>query len=466
MPDLDGLLLQPLEEVARLVAAREVSPAELTQAALARIERLQPKLNAFITVTAETALAEASQAEKAIAAGDYRGPLHGIPIAQKDLFDVQGVPTTAGMAILRDNVAKDDCTVVAMLRAAGAVHLGKLNLHEAAFGTSSANEHFGPVRNPWDRERVPGGSSGGSGAAVASGMCFAATGSDTGGSIRIPASECGVVGIMPTYGRVSLHGVFPLSWTLDHAGPLARTVRDAAIVLQAIAGRDPRDPTTADVPVPDYLHGIERGARGLRVGVPKRHFWDAIDPRVESAVRAAIASLEAAGADVRDVEFERAPFYSTLIGPIILPEAAAAHARWFPSRRDEYGREVRGPFDGAANVPAAAYARAMRDVALARNGEADDALEGVDVLAVPTLPEPPPKIEELENRYRDIRRTAYTSLFDATGQPVVTVPCGIADGAGPVGISFVARRWDEPAALRAARAWEHVRGPFPPPPLD
>lgn len=467
MADFDDLLLRPLEDVARLVAAHEISPVDLTRAALGRIERLQPRLNAFITVTADAALAEAAEAEREIAAGNYRGPLHGMPIAQKDLFDVQGVPTTAGMALLRDNVARSDSTVVKKLRAAGAVHLGKLNLHEAALGTSSANEHFGAVRNPWDESRIPGGSSGGTGAAVAAGLCFAGTGSDTGGSIRIPASECGVVGIMPTYGRVSLHGVFPLSWTLDHAGPLARTVRDAAIVLQAIAGFDPRDPYSIDVPVPDYLDEIERGARGLRVGVPRQHFWDAsqIDPRVTETVRHAITALEHAGAEVREVDYPLAARYWSLMGPIIVAEAAAVHAPWFPARRGDYGAGVAATLAGAANIPATAYARAMHDLAVARAWEADAALDGVDVLAVPTLPELPPRIDESRDASRDIPRTAYTAPFDVTGQPVVTAPAGLASGL-PVGISFVARRWDESAALRAARAWEQVRGPFPHPSLD
>ena len=461
---LDELCLRPLEEVGDLLAQRQINPVELTEAVLARVERLQPQLNAFITVTADRALAEARAAWGEIAEGRHRGPLHGVPIAHKDLFDIAGVPTTGGMGILRDNVPAADGAVVVRLREAGANCTGKLNLHEAAFGTSSANEHFGPVHNPWDLARVPGGSSGGSGAAVASGLCYLATGSDTGGSIRIPASECGVVGLMPTYGRVSLHGVMPLSWTLDHAGPLTRTVRDAAIVLQAIAGNDPRDPATERVALPDYLEGIERGPRGLRVGVPKGYFRQALDPRIEALMDAALSQLTSAGAEVREVEFERAAFYSTLIGPIILVEAAAVHAPWFPARRDEYGKAVAEPLDNAANVSAAAYANAMRAVRAARAGEADAALEGVDVLAVPTMPEPPPTIESFTTRYADIRRTVYTSLFDATGQPVITVPCGLVDGL-PTGISFVARRWDEATLLRAARAYELVRGEFPAPPM-
>jgi aspartyl-tRNA(Asn)/glutamyl-tRNA(Gln) amidotransferase subunit A len=464
-PSSTNLCLLSIEDAAKLLASRQVSSVELADAVLARIDALNPQLNAFLTVTADTARAEAKTADAEIAAGNYRGALHGIPIAHKDLFDTKGVRTTAGMKVLADRVPDADAAVVERLREAGAISTGKLNLHEAAFGTSSANEHFGVVRNPWSMDCVPGGSSGGSGAAIASGMAFAATGSDTGGSIRIPASECGCVGLMPTYGRVSLHNVLPLSWTLDHAGPLTRTVRDAAIVLQPIAGFDFRDPVSADVPVPDYLDGIERGPRGLRVGVPKSHFWEKSDARVEALIRKAIADLEGAGASVREIDFERAPFYSTLIGPIILPEAAAVHAPWFPERRTDYGAAVAGTLDGAANVSSAAYAAALRATQVARAGEADAALQGVDVLAVPTLPMPVPTIEEMTTRYHDIRRTEYTSLFDITGQPVITVPCGIIDDCKPVGISFVARRWDERSMLRAARAYELVRGASPAPNL-
>lgn len=461
----DELCLLSIEDAAALIASKKISSVELTQAVLARIERLQPKLNAYITVTADAAIAEAKAADAEVAAGNHGGPLHGIPIAHKDLYDTKGVRTTAGMKVLADRVPDADGVVVAALRGAGAVCTGKLNLHEAAFGTSSANEHFGAVHNPWDTERVPGGSSGGSGAAVSTGMAFMATGSDTGGSIRIPASECGCVGLMPTYGRVSLRGVIGLSWTLDHAGPLTRTVRDAAIALQTMAGHDALDPASVDAPVPDYLAGIERGPRGLRIGVPRQYFWDNIDPRVEASVRRAISQMEAAGAEVREIDFERAPFYSTLVGPIILVEATVNHEPWFPAQRDEYGAGVAGALDAASTVPVAAYAKAMRALQAARSGEADVALEGVDVLAVPTLPEPPPTIAEMTTRFHDVRRTVYTSLFDVTGQPVITVPCGLVEDRLPVGISFVARRWDEPSALRAARAWEQIRGPFPSPTL-
>jgi aspartyl-tRNA(Asn)/glutamyl-tRNA(Gln) amidotransferase subunit A len=461
---LDELCLRPLEEVGDLIAQRQINPVELTEAVLARVEWLQPQLNAFITVTAEQAIAEAKAAWGEIAAGKHRGPLHGVPIAHKDLFDTAGVATTGGMKVLADRVPETDGTVVATLREGGAVCVGKLNMHEAAFGTSSANEHFGVVRNPWDAARVPGGSSGGSGAAVATGMAYMATGSDTGGSIRIPASECGVVGLMPTYGRVSLHGVLPLSWTLDHAGPLTRTVRDAAIVLQAIAGYDPRDPVTVDVPVPDYMANIEKGVRGLRVGVPKE-WWHPVDARIDALIRHAIAGLERAGATL--VEFDAAPLaeHWRRMGPIILAEAAAVHAPWFPERRDEYSKSVGSALDAGAAIKPADLAIAMRALTVARAGAADEMLDGIDVLAFPTMSEPPPTIEEVQRPNYDVARTAFTSLFDVTGQPVITVPCGLVDDKLPTGLSLAARRWDEVTLLRAARAYEQVRGELPAPAL-
>jgi aspartyl-tRNA(Asn)/glutamyl-tRNA(Gln) amidotransferase subunit A len=462
--NLDALCDKPLEEVSDLLAQRQINPAELTEAALARIERLQPRLNAFIKVTPEQAIAEAKAAWAEIAEGKHRGPLHGVPIAHKDLYDIAGEPTTGGMGFLRENVAASDGAVVAKLRDGGAICLGKLNLHEAAFGTSSANEHFGAVHNPWDVTRVPGGSSGGSGAAVASGLCYMATGSDTGGSIRIPASECGVVGLMPTSGRVSLHGVLALSWTLDHAGPLTRTVRDAAIVLQQIAGYDPRDPASIDAPVPDYMAPIEEGPRGLRIGIPKK-LWHPVNPGIDALVRKGVEQLAAAGAQVIEIDTDQLSKYWRPMGPIILSEAAAVHASWFPARRKEYSTSVAENLDAAATITSQAYAAAMRELSIARAGAADATLEGVDVLAFPTMPEPPPTIEESISVNANVPRTAYTSFVDVTGQPAIAVPCGLVDGKWPTAITFLARRWDEVTLLRAARAYELVRGEFPTPPI-
>ena len=277
----------PLAALADRLRRRELSPVEVTRAYLDRIAMLDPQLTAFITVTAEQALADAAAAEREIAGGGYRGPLHGVPLAIKDLFHTAGVRTTAGSKILADFVPAEDATVVARLRAAGALSLGKTNLEEFAYGATSINPHHGACCNPWDPARIAGGSSGGSAAAVAAGLCSGALGTDSGGSIRQPSALCGLVGLKPTYGRVSRHGVVPLSWSQDHVGPMARTVRDAALLLQALAGHDPRDPASSSAPVPDYLAGLEGGVRGLRLGLPSDFFFTRVEPAVEAAVWAA-----------------------------------------------------------------------------------------------------------------------------------------------------------------------------------
>jgi aspartyl-tRNA(Asn)/glutamyl-tRNA(Gln) amidotransferase subunit A len=283
-------------EAASSLRARKVSSVELTRAAIARIEALDGTLVAFIARTLDSAGDDAKRADDELAAGTDRGPFHGIPVALKDLYDMAGVATTAGSRIFVDNVAKTDSAVTARLRAGGAVLLGKTNLHEWAYGVTNQNPHFGHAKNPWDTTRIPGGSSGGSAIAVATGMVALSPGSDTGGSIRIPAALCGIAGLKPTYGRISLRGVVPLAWSLDHAGPLARTVRDLAIALAQLAGYDAADPTSADVPVDDYLADLEGGTRGLRVLIPTNHFFNTVDPEVDAAVREAARTLASLGA--------------------------------------------------------------------------------------------------------------------------------------------------------------------------
>ena len=465
MTTADDLALASLEEAGRLVEKKEVSPVELTQRMLDRIERLDPKLNAYMTVTADQALEDARMAEREIAAGKYAGPLHGIPVAVKDLFQTKGVRTTAGSKILDTWQPDEDATAVRKLREAGAVNLGKLGMHEWAFGITSDNIHFGPVRNPWETDHVPGGSSGGSGVATAAGLAYATLGSDTGGSIRIPASFCGCVGLMPTYGRASLYGAVPLSWSLDHAGPLTRTVRDAAIVLRAISGVDPRDPNTADEPVPDWLAAIERGARGLRIGVPKTYFWENLDPQVERACRKALTDLEAAGAVLREIDI---PGAQALMGPgtgIMFAEAAAYHSQHFPARRDEYSAGVAALLDAGLGVKAPDYVQSIRLMQDLRSGVADSWLDNVDVMACPTIPIPAPSIEASRKEEMGFRVVAFTAIIDLTGQPAISVPCGLTPENLPVGLMFTGRRWDEGAVVWAGRAYEQVRGPFPAPPV-
>jgi aspartyl-tRNA(Asn)/glutamyl-tRNA(Gln) amidotransferase subunit A len=459
-------LRMTIEAAAEAIRAREISPVSLLEACLARIATLEPRLNAFITVTADLAREQAREAEREIQAGRYKGPLHGIPVAVKDLFATKGIRTTAGSRILADWVPTEDATVVRRLREAGAVLLGKLGLHEFAYGISSVNPHFGDVRNPWDTTKIPGGSSGGSAVAVVASEAYAALGSDTGGSIRIPAALCGCVGLKPTFGRASLFGAVPLSWSLDHPGPLARTVRDVALAMTTIAGYDPRDPVSADRPIADLLAGIDRGARTLRVGVPTDHVWDECDPAIAASVRAAIEALARAGAEVREIRWPRAAEYARAASAILGVEARAYHEGAFPGRSSEYGPLVRARLSSQGDVDAETYARSMKLLREARAGVADRDLDGVDVLAMPTVPTRAWTIEEAKEVGRPSEWTRITRIFDLTGQPAVSLPCGFDPDGLPIGLQFAARMWDEAAALRAARAYELVRGPFPLPPLD
>jgi len=455
-----------LEGAAALVRERRVSPAELTDACLARIEAVEPLLNAFVTVTADIARAQAREAGDEIAAGRYRGPLHGIPVAVKDLFATKGVRTTAGSRILADWIPDEDATVVRHLREAGAVLLGKLGMHEFAYGVSSVNPHFGDVHNPWDTTKIPGGSSGGSAVAVAAGEAYVTLGSDTGGSIRIPASLCGCVGLKPTFGRASLFGAVPLAWSLDHPGPLARTVRDVAVATAAVAGFDPRDPISADRPVPDFLAGIDVGPQTLRIGVPTDHVWDECDPAIAKAVRAAIDALARAGAEVIEIRWPRAAEYAKASSAVLGVEARAYHEGTFPGRSADYGPLIRSRLASQGDVDALTYARSMKLLLESRAGAADRDLDGVDVLAMPTVPSRAWTIEEAKDLPRPSEWTRITRIFDLTGQPAISVPCGIDPDGIPIGLQFAARMWDEAAVLRAARAYELVRGPFPLPPLD
>ena len=462
----DAQLGMTLEAAADAIRMRRMSPVSLVESCLARIEALEPRLNAFVTVTAHLAREQAREAERDIEAGGYKGPLHGIPVAVKDLFATKGIRTTAGSRILAEWVPDDDATVVRKLREAGAVLLGKLGLHEFAYGISSVNPHFGDVRNPWDTSKIPGGSSGGSAVAVVAGEAYATLGSDTGGSIRIPAALCGCVGLKPTFGRASLAGAVPLSWSLDHPGPLARTVRDVAVVMIAIAGYDPRDPASADRPGEDLLAGIERDTDDLRVGVPTDHVWDECDPAIAAAVRRAIDALARAGAEVREIRWPRAAEYAAAASAILGVEARAYHEGAFPGRAAEYGPLVRARLAAQGDVDADSYARSMRLLLEARAGGADRDLDGVDVLAMPTVPTRAWTIEEAKELGRPSEWTRITRIFDLTGQPAISLPCGMDPDGLPIGLQFAARMWDEAGALRAARAYELVRGPFPLPPLD
>ena len=444
-----------IAEAAELIAARKLSPVELTEALLRRIEALEGRVNAFITVDGDAAMAAARTAADEITKGVARGPLHGVPVALKDIFGVAGVRMTAGSKILAESAASEDAEATARLKAAGAVILGKLNLHEFAFGATGVNPHYGPARNPWDLERITGGSSSGSGASVASGECPAALGTDTGGSIRIPASLCGIVGLKPTYGRVSKRGVLPLSWSLDHVGPMTRTVEDAGIILQAIAGRDDADASTRDEPLPDYNQTVRVGVQGLRIGVPKQFFFENVDAEVESAVRSALSLLEAMGAVIIEVD---APLISEIPGgvtAIMLPEALAYHQKWMTERPDDYGDDVRYRLELGATFLAVHYVQAQRRREMAVAAWRAEVFSKVEMIATPTTPITARPIEEgdLQVTFNLIR---FTNPLNFLGVPAISVPCGFTGEGLPVGLQLAGRWWDEATVLRAAHTYEQA----------
>lgn len=443
-----------LAEAAAAVRSGEVAPIELTDVMLVRIERLDPTLNSYITITADAARTAARAAGDAFRRGDVLGPLHGVPIALKDLFDTAGVRTTAGAGLLHDRVPVRDATVTARLQAAGAILLGKLNMHEFAFGVTTANPHFGSCRNPWDVSRIPGGSSGGSGAAVAAALCYGALGSDTGGSIRIPASLCGVTGLKPSYGRVSRAGVLPLSWTLDHVGPMTRTVTDAAIMLNVIAGHDSADPASAGIAVMDWTANLEADIRGLRIGLPRAYFWEGCEPGVLAALEEVAAVLRAEGAEVRDVEIPDLALAGLAFPPIISAEAAAFHQRWLRQHPGAYGDDVRERLETGALYPATQYINAQRLRRIVTEGFLTT-LTSVDVLLTPATPVTAPALADTVVATPN-PLTRCTFPINLTGLPALVVPCG-QDGAGlPVGAQFIGRPFAEDTVLRVGRAYERV----------
>jgi aspartyl-tRNA(Asn)/glutamyl-tRNA(Gln) amidotransferase subunit A len=447
--------LLSVAEAARLIRERRLSPLELAEACLDRVSALDGQLNAFITVTAEQALAEARQAAEEVARGRWRGPLHGIPVALKDIFDTAGVRTTAGSRILEQRVPASDAWVVARLKAAGAVLLGKLNLHEFAFGATGKNPHCGPVRNPWNADLISGGSSSGSGAAVAAGQCLFSLGTDTGGSVRIPSALCGIVGLKPTFGRVGRSGVFPLSWSLDHVGPMTRTVEDSAIVLQAIAGKDPGDPSSSDEPVPDYTSSIRSGIDGLRVGVPGRFFFESLDSDVKEAVSLAVSVLEALGARVDEFQPPYADEIPAAVTAIMMPEALAVHHRWMRERPEDYGDDVRHRLELGALIQAVDYVHAQRLREASVRAWAEMVFGAFDVVVTPTcsIPAPPVDTSDLGTTLALVRLTNPINLL---GAPAISVPCGFNAKGLPVGLQIIGRWFQEATLLRVAFAYEEA----------
>ena len=453
-------------EAGELLRSRKVSSVELTMAALARIGRHNAELRAFLTVTDERAMEQARRADSELAAGRDRGPLHGLPVAVKDLFLTRGILTTAGSKIYEKYVPDHDAAVVEKLEAAGAVMLGKLNMHELAYGITSANPHFGAVRNPWNRQCSPGGSSGGSGAAVAARMAFVAMGSDTGGSIRIPASFCGVTGLKPTYGRVSRFGALPLSWSLDHMGPLAGSVRDAALGFNAIVGRDARDPTSSRRPGVDFTPDEGCSIRGVRVGFAEGFYFDHLDTEVESSVRGAIARAGALGASVKAVWLPDIEAVNAVARVILLAEAAAVLTPHL-ERRELFGKDVLALLDQGRLVPAVDYVNAQR-LRRALRREFDGVWREVDCLLVPATPAPAPRIGEttvrLGGRDEDVRlaATRLVRAVNALGLPALSLPCGLTGGGLPVGLQIIGPAYAEALILRVGAALEDSGVGIPP----
>ena len=492
-----------IAKAAPLIQTGQISPVELTKALLARIERLNPLLNAYITVTASLALAQAKEAEAEIQQGNYRGPLHGIPVAIKDLVATAGVLTTGGTGALSDWIPKEDATVWRRLREAGAILLGKLGLDEVATGFTNLNPFYGVTRNPWDTTRITGGSSGGSGAAVASHLCLAAIGSDTAGSIRVPSALCGIAGLKPTFGRVSTRGALYLSWTRDHLGPMAKTVEDAALLLNVISGYDPLNPLSTPAPEEEFTAHLRAGLHGLHIAVPSNYFWEfevsypeegsearpGLDPEVASAVRSAIDVLQSLGATISEVTIEGIEkLQDATTASDFHVESAFFVEELPPERRARFSERYRDAISRGLEATAANYLRSLQTTHLTQVA-LESALEGYDAFVLPTTPMVAPAIEVVAaaaSRAAEAAAAArergdpsppmggptahigrYTGPFNRSGQPALTVPCGSSSEGLPMGLMIVGKRFADGAVLRIGHAYQqatdwHTRRP----PLD
>ncbi len=438
-----------LAETAGLLRRKQISPVDLTTSCLARIEQLNPTINAFITVMHDSALVQAREAEDEIQAGNWRGPLHGIPIGLKDLIDTAGVKTTCGSALFRDRVPTEDAEVVRRLKNAGAVLIGKQNMQEFAYGGTSTSSYFGPVHNPFDLDRIAGGSSGGSAAAVATGMCFGAIGTDTGGSIREPAAFCGIVGLKATYGRVSARGVFPLSQSLDHVGPLCRNVTDTALLLQVIAGYDRFDTTSVDFPIDSYTEALNVKTKP-RIGIVRRPFFDDLDPEIENAMNEALKQIELLSADVLEIDLPPAP------AAVQAPEAYAVHSQHFTASPELYGPWIQERLRQAAKVDTVAYIQARQELDRLRRC-IGDVFSKVDLLLTPTTPVPPITISEALTMSPDPAGELWlrnTRPFNAYGVPTISIPCAFTQAGLPIGLQIAAPHFSEGSLLSFAQSFE------------
>jgi aspartyl-tRNA(Asn)/glutamyl-tRNA(Gln) amidotransferase subunit A len=446
------LPLLELAEASKALQTKQVSPVELTEACLRQIEALNPTLNAFITVTAESAMQEARTAEAEVARGEWRGPLHGIPLALKDLIDTAQVRTTAASAVLKDFIPSEDAEVVRRLRAAGAVLLGKLNLHEFAYGGSGIIGHFGPARNPWNTAHITAGSSSGSAAAVAACMCYGAIGTDTAGSIRLPSSCCGIAGLKPTYGLVSVRGVIPLSWSFDHVGPMARTAADAGLILQAIAHYDMHDIYCQKFPPVFYPSAMEESPKKLRLGIP-RAFWEGMDKEIESAVDGALAALGGLSASVREIQLSTDVDFT-----VMRAEPFSWHQRYLPAHEQEYGPETLRRIHGGAEITTTQYINSYREL-LRQRREVMHLFADVDLIVTPTTPVLTPSFRELEEdpghlRNKELLMLRNTRPFNLFALPAISIPCGFSAAGLPIGVQISAAPGEEGSLLSLACAYQ------------
>ena len=461
--------LLSLTEIARAIAEKRVSSREATQSCLDRIAQWQPHVNAFMAIEADAALEAADAADAALAKGNSRGALHGVPLAHKDMYYDAGKVVTCGSHIRRDFVATTTSTALQRLKDAGTIRLGSLQMVEFAYGPTGHNAHFGAVRNPWNVDHITGGSSSGSGSAVAARLTFAALGSDTGGSIRMPAHFCGVTGLKTTWGRISRFGAMPLSQSLDTVGPLARTAKDCALLLGLMAGADPADPTAAALPVPDYTSATREPIKGLRIGVPTAFYVDDLDPEVARALDETVAVLKAEGADVVQVELPDQRQLTAACQLVLATEAAAFHKRWLIERPQDYGPQVLMRLQNGLAIPGVSYLEAMRwrGPALAAHTAAT---AGVDALLAPAAPVPAPTIAESDvgngpDAEAVIQRlTRFTRPINYLGLPSLSIPAGFTRGGLPVGMQLVGRSFDEAMLLRIGAAFQratdfHARAP-------
>ena len=458
---MNSLCAISIKEAADLISAHKVKPSELVEAHIERINTTDDKLNSFITVLSESALRSSLIAEKEIMNGNYRGPIHGIPIGLKDLYDTAGTITTVGSKIYRGRLPQEDATVVSRLREAGAIVVGKLQMHEFALGATSINPHDGPARNPWDTERITGGSSGGSASSVAAGLCMASLGTDTGGSIRIPSALCGIVGLKPTFGRVSRKGVFPLSWTMDTVGPMTRTVEDAALMLNAMVSFDPSDPGSSPHETEDFTSKLGQGIEGLTIGVPQEYFYETTSPEVKGALTSAEKVFESLGAKVIPLSIPVLEHSLAISGTIMLTEAASVHENNLKNRPFDIGDDVRLRLTQGSLYSAVDYLKAQRG-RHEFNNQIDKAMETVDILLAPTVGIGAPKIDDKTVVLNGVEYPALalmprlTRPHNICGLPTISIPCGFTSSGLPIGMQLAGRAFEDSVVIQTANAYENA----------